>query len=95
LLGRRGYRILREGRVPPRGERVFRRTRIQRGAKAKSVGCIHVFAGAPMLVLAIWGHCQAGPLAHRTEDQLPECASLTHGTLRTLPVAAQVERQAL
>jgi len=26
LVGRRGYRVLRQGRVPPEGERVFRRT---------------------------------------------------------------------
>lgn len=63
--GRRGYRILREGRMPPSGEKVFRPTKIQRGGKVKLAGWLHLLAVVIPLALAAWGAGQAEPLAKR------------------------------
>lgn len=72
-LGRRGLRILREGRVPPSREKVFRRTRIKRGSQAKAIGYLQVLAAAPMLALSVWGTNQAGVFAHRSDGAPGEC----------------------
>ncbi len=63
LLCWRGARILRSGRVPPPGERVYRRTRIRSGRIATVAGWLHFVPTAGLLVLAAWGATQAGPLA--------------------------------
>lgn len=55
----RGGRILRSGQVPPPGERVFRRTRIRRGARARWVGYAHLLPTPLLLALALWGWGQA------------------------------------
>lgn len=73
VAGRRGYMILREGRVPPSGEKVFRRTRIQRGARAKLSGYMQLFSAAPLLALAVWGSSQAGSLHAQAEAGRREC----------------------
>jgi hypothetical protein len=61
-MGRRGYRILRDGQVPPVGEKVFRPTRIERGPKAKRAGYIHMLAPLLLLAIAAWGLPQAAQL---------------------------------
>jgi len=74
-FGRRGIRILREGRVPPSGEKVFRPTRIARGAKAKTAGVMQLVAVIPPLALALWGFGQAENLARAALEQPQACAS--------------------
>ena len=74
-VGRRGLRIVREGRVPTSGEKVFRRTRIQRGAKARVIGYVHVFAATPLLALSIWGTDQAEEFARLPDRKPSECAA--------------------
>ena len=73
-FGRRGLRILREGRVPPSFEKVFRPTRIERGPKAKAIGYLQLFAATPMLALLVWGTNQAGTFARRSDSKPSECA---------------------
>ena len=65
-LGWRGYKILRDGQVPPLNEKVYRPTRIRRGFKAKMVGYIHMLAFLPPLALTIWGGFQADELSSTT-----------------------------
>ena len=79
-LGRRGLRIVREGRVPTSGEKVFRRTRIQRGAKAKIIGYAHVFAATPMLALSIWGTYQAETFARLSDRKPSACEAALSAT---------------
>jgi hypothetical protein len=74
-VGRRGLRILREGRVPPSREKVFRPTRIKRGPQARAIGTVQLLAAAPMLALSVWGTSQAGVLAHRSDGTPGECAA--------------------
>jgi len=76
-LGRRGYRILKDGQVPPIGEKVFRPTRIERGAKAKLVGWIQLLCAAPALALAIWGLGQAANLTQAAQGKDMRCVALT------------------
>ena len=61
-MGRRGYRILRDGQVPPVGEKVFRPTRIERGRKAKRMGYVHLLAPLLIVAIAAWGLPQASRL---------------------------------
>jgi hypothetical protein len=74
-VGRRGLRILREGRVPPRREKVFRPTRIRRGARARAIGTLQVLAATPMLALSVWGASQADVFEHRSDGAPGECAA--------------------
>jgi len=55
----RGLRILRDKQVPYRGEKVFKPTRIKRGARAKLAGFGHILAPAPFIAIALWGTAQA------------------------------------
>lgn len=45
--------------APPPGERVFRRTRIRRGARARWAGYAHLLPTPLLLALALWGWGQA------------------------------------
>src|SRR5690554_1558512 len=69
LLGRRGYRILRDRQVPYRGEKVFRPTRIRRGRRAVLIGWAHLLAPALFVALAIWGAPKAQALAEASEAE--------------------------
>ena len=61
-MGRRGYRILRDGQMPPIGEKVFRPTRIERGRKAKWMGYAQRYSFLWLLAIAVWGFPQAARL---------------------------------
>ena len=95
-FGHRGYKILRDGQVPPFREKVFRPTRIARGRKAKVLGLLHVVAFAPFAALAIWGAGQAAVLS--TQGPLKPCAETANPSIeRTLsglrpPSASHVKR---
>lgn len=75
-FGRRGFRILKQGQVPPRGEKVFRPTRIEKGGKAKLVGTVQLLAVLPPLALVIWGIGQAEKLAAETPAKPRNCPVL-------------------
>lgn len=75
-FGRRGHRILKEGRVPPSGEKVFRPTRIEWGAKAKLVGLTHLVAVVPPLALALWGTSQSALMLDEASAHPQVCAML-------------------
>jgi len=97
--GHHGYKILRDGQAPPLGQRVFRPTRIKRGAKAKVVGYLNVLACSPLFALAVWGVLQAKDLANQ-EQQRKSCTKTANpsieGTstirLRLLAAAPHVKR---
>lgn len=74
LLGRRGMKVLREGRVPPSGEKVFRRTPIVRGVKAKALGWVQLLAAVPLLALAVWGVFQAQAMVAQAQRHPVRCA---------------------
>lgn len=76
-LGLRGRRILRDGQVPPIGEKVFRPTRIRRGARAVLAGRLHMAACVPFLVLAAWGFFQAHDMT-ATMRARPGACSVPH-----------------
>ncbi len=79
LVGRRGVKVLRQGRLPPSGERVFRRTPVIRGVKAKVIGCVQLIAAVPLLGLAIWGTFQARALVDQFHRQpAPVCGAPHH-----------------
>lgn len=73
LVGRRGLRVLRQGRIPPVGERVFRRTPVIRGVKARLLGYLQLFAAVPLLGLAAWGVFQAESLVRQAESHPASC----------------------
>ncbi len=73
--GRRGVRIVREGRVPPSGEKVFRRTRIRRGAMATVIGYVHALSATPLVAMCIWGNYQVDAFARQLDRNRSECAA--------------------
>ena len=98
FVGRRGYRVLREGCLPPSGEKVFRPTPIRRGTKAKLPGYVQLFSFTPLLALALWGAFQARQLVAQAELRPVKCVPnpSIEGTpnirLRLLSVAPHVKR---
>ena len=95
LVGRRGFRVLRQGRTPPVGERVFRRTPVIRGSKAKLLGYVQLFAAVPLLGLSAWGVFQADGLIRQAESRPMSCApipSIERTVVGKQPSVAHVER---
>jgi len=86
-MGRRGYKVLRDGQMPPVGEKVFLPTRIKRGTGAKIAGYARLFAFAPFVVLAIWGSAQAAALSGHAEAGHPQCKAegVAHDGARPVP----------
>lgn len=74
-VGRRGYKIFRDGQVPPAKEKVFRPTRIERGTKAKLLGFVHVLAAVPFIGLATWGSFEASEVEHHVQPRPANCAA--------------------
>jgi len=74
-FGPRGYQILRDAQVPPLREKVFRPTRIKRGAQARLVGYLHVLAFAPFLALTVWGCVEAAALSKQGKLQPATCTT--------------------
>jgi hypothetical protein len=72
--------------MPPRGEKVFRRTRVVMGMRAKVFGYVQLFSATPLLVLAMWGSGQASPMARRLTPGPAACAA----TFSTPPLWAVV-----
>ena len=79
-LAWRGLRIIRDGQRPPRGVRVFKPTRIRRGAQARLAGYAHMLPLLFFIAVAIWGE---GPAARMVADveavaaDPEECARVT------------------
>ena len=98
LVSRRGYKILRQGRVPPRGEKVFRPTPVQTGAKARWSGYMQLLSVVPLLGLTVWGAFQAQSLVANAAGTPVKCVPnpsierTPSSQLRWLPGAAHVER---
>jgi hypothetical protein len=74
LVGWRGAKVLRQGRIPPVGEKVLRRTPVVRGAKAKALGWVQLLAAVPLLGLAVWGAFQAQALLAEVQRHPARCA---------------------
>lgn len=91
-VGRRGFKILRQGQVPPAGEKVFRPTRIVRGARAKALGLVHVGAALPLLALAAWGFFQPGQIARPALLPDASCAASEQPHLSAEPISRQSVR---
>jgi hypothetical protein len=83
--GRRGFRILKERRMPPSGEKVFRPTRIQRGPQVRLAGWLNLLAAVLPLALAAWGVGQAQILARRAAS----CPAVTEN--KAVAVCSEVK----
>lgn len=55
-LGVRGYRVIKTERFPLAGEKVFRPTRIRRGARAKLFGWLHIGLVVPFFIVPVLGY---------------------------------------
>ena len=77
-IGRRGLRILRDGQVPPIGDKVLRPTRIVRGRRAVVAGYLHVLAVMLVLLMVPWGLRQARDFAVLTGPAVSRCAGSPH-----------------
>ncbi len=71
----RGYKILSDGQFPPAKEKVYRPTKIQRGAKAKLFGYLHLSAFLAPLALTIWGSFQAAELSREKRPKVEACSA--------------------
>ncbi len=98
LVGRRGFKVVREGRIPPAGEKVFRPTRIIRGVRAKLLGYVQLFAAVPLLCIVAWGAFQAESSVKQAYERPSRCAPnpsierAPSSWLRQPPATAHVER---
>jgi hypothetical protein len=72
-FGWRGFKILKDGQAPPRGERVMRRVRIERGAKAKVQAYLHMLFVVPFIAMACWGYFQALQLEAQARQRPHVC----------------------
>lgn len=82
--GYRGYKVLRDGQAPPKGEKVFKPTRIVRGVKAKMIGYLQLFSFVPLLAFAIWGGFQAHAMSVVAQAKPNNCENS--------PTASKFER---
>jgi len=74
-LGRRGFKILRDGQFPPLREKSLGLTRIRRGSSATLIGYLHVLAFVPLLALGILGFGRAVALSNQAQHKAIDCAA--------------------
>jgi hypothetical protein len=72
-VGLRGFKILRDGQVPPLREKAFRRIRIRRGSRAKVSGYLHAMAFVPLLATSLWGGVQAAAWSKQALHEPVSC----------------------
>jgi hypothetical protein len=75
-LGQRGYRVVRDGQLPPVGEKVFRPTRITRGKKALLAGIARMLLPLVFVALAVWGVPQARQMLSSPERSDRACGGI-------------------
>ncbi len=75
MQGPLSLRILRDGRSPPIGAKVFRSTRIKRGAAARRDAYIKLLVIIPYLAISIWGFFQAELLSQQSQLKHPACTA--------------------
>lgn len=75
-FGRRGFKILKDGQVPPLREKSLRLTRIRRGSGAKLIGYLHLAAFVPFLALGVWGYAQADGLSKQAQHKAIDCSAI-------------------
>lgn len=74
--GRRGFKIIRDGQVPPLGEKAFGKIQIRRGVRAKLVGYLHAIAFIPFIAISLWGGVQAATLSKQTQHKATGCTAI-------------------
>lgn len=74
-VSRRGFKILRDGQVPPLGEKVFRKIQVRRGGQAKLVGYLHAIAFVPLVAISLWGCVQAAALSEQALQKSTSCTA--------------------
>ncbi|WP_147269688.1 hypothetical protein [Rhodanobacter denitrificans] len=74
-FGRRGFKILRDGQVPPLREKSLRLIRVRRGSGAKIIGYLHLVAFVPFLALGLWGYAQAEGLSRQAQHKAVDCSA--------------------
>ncbi len=82
LVGRRGYKVLRQGRVPPSGEKVFRPTQVRTGVRACWSGYVQLLSVVPLLALAAWGAFQAQQMVDKAADAPVKCGAAQASSLQ-------------
>ena len=80
VVGRRGAKVLRQGRLPPAGEKVFRRTAVIRGTKARLLGWVQLLAALPAFGLAVWGVFQAQSIVDQFHRQPTRSCHAPHAS---------------
>lgn len=80
LCGPRGYKTLRQGQMPPIGQKVFRPTPIRRGAKARVMGALQLVFVALTFAFVIWGVIQAQTFATGITSS-KNCTSVTNASI--------------
>ena len=94
FMGYRGYKVLRDGQVPPIGEKVFKPTRIVRGTKAKIIGYLQLLSLSPFLAFSIWGGLQAHNMSVAAQHKPYDCINKqTHGTPDGITPALSTQSQ--
>ena len=74
-VGLRGFRILRDGQVPPLREKAFRRIQIRRGPRAQVIGYLHAMAFIPFFAISLWGCVQAAALSKQALHEPVGCTA--------------------
>jgi hypothetical protein len=74
-VGRRGFKILRDGQVPPLREKAFGKIQIRRGGHAELVGYLHAIAFVPFLAISLWGCVQAAALSKQAQHKSADCTA--------------------
>lgn len=76
IFGVPGYKILRSGQFPAAGTKVFRPTRIRRGAGATLIGAAHLLLVLCALAIVAWGWFNAGVLVAGVQARPVDCAAI-------------------
>lgn len=58
-----GWQSVQSGQFPPPGKKVYRKTLIRRGDRAKRIGTLQMLAILPFVAMTGWGYLEAGKFA--------------------------------
>ncbi len=65
-----GYKTLRDKQYPPIGNKVFQKTKIVKGNKAKFKGWMHLLSPLIFVLFACWGYLQVEQMPTDTDGKL-------------------------
>lgn len=81
-----GYKGLRHKQFPPKGIKVYKPTKVQRGWQASAKSILHLLIPASFVAISIWGYFQVDKMPHKVDENFDYSVCINEQKLNVFKV---------